>query len=115
MIVIIINDAPYSKTDKAWNALRLAKALLEQENEVNVFLIDKGIDVGKQNHEVPGGEVNLEELVKEILSMGAKFKGCKTCITRCSTKNDPLIEGVEEGSMNALATWVSESNKVVSF
>ena len=115
MITIIINDAPYSKTDKAWNGLRLAKTLLDLGKEVNIFLIDRGIDVGKQNLQVPEGEVDLEELVKEILSMGGKFKGCKTCITRCSIKKDPLIDGVEEGSMKALATWVSESEQVVSF
>jgi len=115
MITIIINEPPYSSTDKAWNGLRLAKTLLSQRKNVNIFLIDKGIDIGKQNHNVPEGEVDLEKLLMEIIEGGGKVKGCATCITRCSTKKDPLIRGVEEGNMAALAVWVSESDNVVSF
>ena len=115
MITIIINEPPYSGNDKAWNGLRLAKTLLEKGQSINIFLIDKAIDIGKQNHVVPDGEINLEELVKDILSKGGVFKGCKTCITRCSVKNDPLIVGVEEGSMSALSNWVIDSDKVVCF
>ncbi len=115
MITVIINEAPYSTTDKAWNGLRLAKTILESGKDVNIFLIDKAIDIGKQNHTVPEGEVNLEELTKELLGKGARIKGCGTCITRCSVKNDPLIGGVEKGNMAALAAWVVESENVVSF
>ncbi len=57
-ITIIINELPY-KNDKAWNALRLAGSLLEQETKVNVFLLEDGVDVGKERQDAKGKNCNL--------------------------------------------------------
>ena len=46
-ITIIINELPY-KNDKAWNALRLAGELLNQDVKVKIFLLEDGVDVGKK-------------------------------------------------------------------
>lgn len=58
---------------------------------VRVHLLDEGVKVGIRGHQVPDGKVNLKDLLSE------------------------LIEGIEKGSMKALAGWVKESDHVIAF
>lgn len=82
-ITIILNELPY-KNDKAWNALRLAGSLLEQEVKVNIFLLEDGVDTGKENQTTQGKEYNLETLTKELLAKGVPFvAGSKVGDRRC--------------------------------
>lgn len=111
---IIINELPY-QNDKAWNALRLAGALLDEGAQVNVFLLEDGVDAGKERQVVQGRDYNLEELVKELLGKGVPFVACKTCLKSCGVSREKLIKGVKEGSMGDLAKWVTESEKVLTF
>lgn len=46
--------------------------------------------------------------------MGVEIKLCETCINRCGiNKQDVRIE-VEVSSIDVLADWIAESDKVVS-
>ncbi len=113
-ITIIINELPY-KNDEAWNALRLGGSLLEQEVKVNVFLLEDGVDVGKENQDVQGKDYNLEELTKALLAKNVSFAACQTCLKVCGISKEKLIAGVVEGHMSDLAKWVKESDKVLTF
>lgn len=113
-ITIIINELPY-KNDKAWNALRLAGSLLEQEVKINIFLLEDGIDVGKENQDPEGKDYNLEELSKELLKKDVPFVACSTCLKVCGISKEKLIDGIIEGHMSDLAKWVKESDKVITF
>lgn len=111
---IIINELPY-KNDKAWNALRLAGALLAQGVRVNVFLLEDGVDAGKERQDSKGKEYNLEELTKELIAKGVPFLACSTCLKACGISREKLIDGITAGGMRDLAEWVKESDKVVTF
>ena len=113
-ITIIINELPY-KNDKAWNALRLANALLEQSAAVNIFLLEDGIDVGKEHQKTNNKEYNLEELVQKLLAKNVQFIACSTCLNTCGISPEKLIDGMIRGSMTDLAQWVIESDKVLTF
>jgi len=113
-ITIIINELPY-KNDRAWNALRLAGSLLEQEAKVNVFLLEDGIDVGKERQNTQGKGYNLEELTKELLAKGVSFLACSTCLKVCGVSKEKLVDGIVEGHMSDLAKWVKQSNQVLNF
>ena len=39
-IMIILNQQPYDGTDVTWNALRLAKQLVDDGEEVRIFLMN---------------------------------------------------------------------------
>ncbi|GMT49713.1 MAG: hypothetical protein IEMM0008_1252 [bacterium] len=114
MTTIIINDLPYSSSDKAWNGLKLGLTLLAYDQEVTLFLIDDGIDVGRQNHQIPEGEADLEELLKDFLGEGGRVKGCRMCIGNNGSK-EPLITGIDVANMGDLSACVSSSDKVISF
>ncbi len=111
---IIINELPY-KNDKAWNALRLVGSLLEQGVKINIFLLEDGVDAGKENQDTKGKAYNLEELTKELLGKGVPFVACSTCLKVCGISKETLIDGIVEGRMSDLAKWVKESEKVITF
>ena len=113
-ITIIINELPY-KNDKAWNALRLAGELLDQDVKVKIFLLEDGVDVGKENQEAKGREYNLEELTKKLLAKNVLFVACSTCLNVCGISHEKLIDGIIEGHMSDLANLVKESDKVLTF
>jgi uncharacterized protein involved in oxidation of intracellular sulfur len=113
-ITIILNELPY-KNDKAWNALRLAGSLLEQDVKVNIFLLEDGVDAGKENQEQKGKDYNLETLTKELLAKDVPFVACSTCIKACGISKEKMIDGIIPGFMRDLAKWVKESDKVLSF
>ena len=113
-ITIILNELPY-KNDKAWNALRLAGSLLEQDVKVNIFLLEDGVDAGKEHQETHGKDYNLETLTKELLAKNVPFVACSTCIKACGISKEKMIDGIVPGFMRDLAKWVSDSDKVLTF
>lgn len=72
-LTIIIQDAPYG-TEKAFNALRYASALLANQVAVNVFLLADGVAVGKQNQKTPTGYYNTANMLTDLIAKGAKVK-----------------------------------------
>lgn len=114
IVTIILNELPY-KNDKAWNALRLAASLLELEVKVNIFLLEDGVDAGKEKQTTHGKEYNLETLSKELLTKGVPFVACSTCISLCGISKEKLIDGITPGSMRDLAEWVRISDKSLIF
>lgn len=113
-VTIIINEEPYKGRDLAWNGLRLAEASLVDIN-VNVFLMEGGVDSGRKNLEPPENYPHLGEIIVRLLEEGAKVKACGVCLESCGIGMGDMIDGIEEGTMMQLAEWVRESDKVVSF
>ena len=114
-VTIIIQNAPYQKNNKAWHALRFAGAALAEDMEVQVHLLDEGVKLGRRNHEVPEGMVNLEELLNELIECGLEVRACGMAVDEYGITEDKLITGIEKGSMKALANWVKSSDNVLTF
>lgn len=114
MVTLILNDAPYG-VEKAWNALRLAGALLVSGEKVNIFFLGDSVIAAKVGQETPKGYYNLGEMIKDILSKGGIVKACGTCIKARGMKVEELVEGVQVGRMIELANWIKESDKVLAF
>jgi uncharacterized protein involved in oxidation of intracellular sulfur len=55
-ILLILNEAPYG-TERVYNALRLAQALLKKDplNEVTVFLMADAVLAAKSGQKTPDG------------------------------------------------------------
>lgn len=113
-ILILINDAPYG-TEKAYNALRLAMQLNKDQVEVRVFLMADAANCALANQNTPNGYYNIERMLNSIISKGSKVKICGGCAEARGLKNAPLIEGTEISTMAELASWVADSDKVITF
>jgi uncharacterized protein involved in oxidation of intracellular sulfur len=55
-------------------------------------------------------------MLKQLYEKGIKLKVCGTCQARCGlNKNEPYFNDEIKGTMNDLADWVIESDKVLTF
>lgn len=115
VVTIVIQNAPYMNDNKAWHALRFTGAAMTEDMAVRVHLLDAGIEVGRKNQPVPEGEVNLEELLGELIECGLEVRACGMAVDGCGILDGDLLEGIEKGSMKALAGWVKSSDHVMTF
>ena len=113
-MTLIINDAPYG-TEKPWNALRLAGALIAIKQKVNIFLLGDSVAIAKKGQKTPTGYYNLAQMLGEMVKAGADVRACMTCLTARGIEAHELVEGVSIGKMLDLARWVGESSKVITF
>ncbi len=116
-ILIIFNHEPYDGTDVTWNGLRLADKLLDAGSEVRIFLMSDAVDMARDVCRPPEAyDQDLSQMLKALIARGVTVKVCGTCMARCGIyKNHPYFEGAENSTMPALAAWVMDSDKVVSF
>lgn len=115
--LIIFNHQPYDGTDVTWNGLRLADTLVDAGSEVRIFLMSDAVDMARDACCPPEGyDQDLSMMLKALITRGVKVKVCGTCMARCGIyKNQPYFEGAEKSTMPALAVWVIDSDKVISF
>jgi len=115
--LIIFNREPYDNTDVTWNGLRLAETLRKNGHEVWIFLMNDAVDMARDACKPPQNyDQDLSQMLKELIANGVPVKVCGTCMSRCGIlKNHPYFEGAEKSTMMALAEWVADSDKVLTF
>jgi len=115
--LIIFNRQPYDGNDIAWNALRLAKTLKDKGEDVKIFLMNDSVDLARDTTEKPEFyEFDLVKILKELYNNGIELKVCGTCQARCGlNKNQPYFNDKIKGTMDDLASWTIECNKVLTF
>lgn len=115
--LIIFNREPYDSTDVTWNGLRLADKLLDTGTEVRLFLMNDAVDMARDVCRPPEGyDQDLGQMLKALIQRGVQVKVCGTCMARCGIyKNHPYFDGAESSTMPALAAWVVDSDKVLTF
>ncbi len=112
---IIIQSGPYQADNKAWHALRFAGALLVEDIEVRLHLLEQGVELGRTGHRVPEGMVDLEALLKELMEYGIQVKACGMTLGDRGIEEGDLIPGIRKGSMKSLASWAKTSDHVLTF
>jgi len=111
--LIIINDPPYG-TEKLYNGLRLAHALIKQGDEVTVFLMADAVISAKTGQKTPDGYYNAERMLLRVISKGRVFL-CGTCMDARGIDNDEILDGAKRSTMAALAEATAISDKVLIF
>lgn len=117
MITILLNHQPYDGTDVTWNALRLAKTLHKNGEEVNIFLMNNAVDLAREKSAKPDFyEYDLVAMLKKMYEQGIKVQACGTCNARCGLfKNEPYFDETISSTMEVLSNWVSQSKQVITF
>jgi len=67
--LLIINDAPYG-SERPYNALRLALALIKRSARVRVFLLADAVNCAIAGQKTPTGYYNIERMVKSVAQRG---------------------------------------------
>ncbi len=82
-----------------------------------IFLMNDSVDMARDVLKKPDGyDQDLVQMLKDLIEQGATVKVCGTCMARCGLhKNQPYFEGAEKSTMAQLASWVVESERVLTF
>ena len=113
--LFILNDPAYG-TERSYNGLRLAFALSKREDEnVRVFLIGDGVGCAKHGQKTPNGYYNLESMLKGIANRGAEIAVCGSCIDARGIAESELAERATRGTMEQLAAWTADADRVLVF
>jgi uncharacterized protein involved in oxidation of intracellular sulfur len=114
LITIILHDAPYG-AERVYNGLRVALALLKQENiQVNIFLLADATFSALKDQTTPDGYYNIGRMIRRIAKQG-KIGACGSCLDARGLSKLPLLDGVHRSSMDELSSWILASEKVIPF
>ena len=111
--LIIINDPPYG-TERMYNALRLAHALIKREDHVTVFLMGDAVTGAKRGQQTPEGFYNTERMLHRV-TRGGRLLLCGTCLDARGIGEDELLEGAQRSTMDALAEAADEAGHILTF
>jgi len=113
--LFILNDPPYG-TERSYNGLRLAGALVRRDGqEVRVFLFGDAVACAKAGQELPNGYYNLERMVRVVGTRGGEVGACGTCLDARGLRDDELAEGARRSTMDELAEWTLDADRVLVF
>ena len=117
MTTIILNTQPYNGGDIIWNALRLAKTLFKSGEKVNIFLMNDAVDLARDKVLKPEYyDYDLVSMLKKMYEDGISLQACGTCNARCGMfKNEPYFDENITSTVQTLADWVIDSDKVITF
>jgi uncharacterized protein involved in oxidation of intracellular sulfur len=113
--VFVLNDPPYG-TERSYNGLRLANALARTEgNAVSVFLIGDAASCAASGQVTPNGYYNIERMLKTLAAKGGKIGVCGTCMDGRGLKAETLAEGAHRSTLDELAAWTQDSDRLLVF
>ena len=113
-LLFIVNDAPYG-SERAYNALRLAGALTTREDAaIRIFLMADAVACAKKLQKVPQGYYNIQLMLDKVIRKG-EVALCGTCMDARGLQATELKEGARRSTLNELADWTLEADKVLVF
>jgi uncharacterized protein involved in oxidation of intracellular sulfur len=110
--LFIFNDSPY-QSQRVVNGLRLAASLASRNNTVHVFLFGDGIISGVARVNAADSGYNVQETLRVLASRKISIKACKTCMEARGVRQEDLADGVQRGTLDELAEWTEEAEKVL--
>lgn len=115
-ILLILNDPPYG-TERCYNGLRLANALVKKDlaTEVTIFLMADAVSCGRKGQKTPDGYYNLERMLKRFATGAHRLLLCGTCMDARGLTEAELIDDARRSSMDELAEATVAADKVLVF
>ena len=114
-ICIVINDPPYG-TERCFNGLRLAQALLKTEPkpELSIFLMADAVLCAKAGQITPDGYYNLGRMIRSVARQ-ARVLLCGNCMDARGIGDEEIVEHTTRSTMPELAQLTIEADKVLVF
>lgn len=114
--LFVLNDPPYG-TERCYNALRLAGALLKRDpgTEITVFLMADAVVAARAGQKTPDGYYNVERMLKRVLAGKGQVLLCGTCMDARGLTDGDLLAGTRRSTMDELAAATVEADKVLVF
>ncbi len=114
-VLVILNDPPCG-TERTYNGLRLAGALVKRPDvTARIFLMADAAAGAKTGQTVPQGFYNLGRMLQVVLQHGGAVGVCGSCMDARGLADADLIEGARRSTMEELADWTLWADRVVVF
>jgi uncharacterized protein involved in oxidation of intracellular sulfur len=95
-------------SETVWNAFRFGNFAISQKDEVNVFLLGKGVESESLDTE----KYKVTEQMKSYVDNGGKIFACGSCL---KIRNSGGSEICPLSTMKDLYVIIKESDKIVTF
>jgi uncharacterized protein involved in oxidation of intracellular sulfur len=116
MNVLLIANGPAYGSELPFNALRLAVTLAKRDDvDVRVFLMGDAVVAAIDNQELPDGYYHLDRMLKNLARKGADLGWCGTCLDARGIAGDRLVDGARRSTMEELADWTLEADRILTF
>jgi uncharacterized protein involved in oxidation of intracellular sulfur len=102
-LVIYSNDS-----ETVWNAFRFGNFALSKKDEVNVFLLGKGVE----SESLDTDKFEVTEQMKSLVDNGGKIFACGSCL---KIRHSEGSETCSLSTMKDLHTIIKESEKILTF
>lgn len=115
-ILLILNDPPYG-TERCYNGLRLALALVKSKPEtmITVFLMADAVAAARAGQKTPDGYYNVERMLKGVVVGKGQVLLCGTCMEARGLADTEMVLGAQRSSMAELAAATLAADKVLVF
>ena len=114
--LLILNDPPYG-TERCYNALRLANAVLKNDpaSAVTVFLMADAVVCARKGQKTPDGYYNIERMLKRFATGKGQVLLCGTCMDARGLAETDIVDGAKRSTMDELAAATLAADKVIVF
>ena len=102
-IIIYANEA-----ETVWNAFRFANFALDKKDDVNIFIVGKGVEYESKSNE----QFNIVEQAEKLLNLGGKISACGACLKQRDSAGSNLCP---LSTMKDMYRIVAESDKILTF
>lgn len=110
--LIILHAAPDASDNRGYTAIRLAGAMLADNKDVHLFLVEDGARLA--DPELPADNP-CRELFYELLDAGLNVQVCGGTMRRLGWEDGYPLPGVKKSSMKGLSALISEADEVITF
>lgn len=114
--LFVLNDPPYG-TERCYNALRLAHALLKNDPamEVTVFLMADAVVAARKGQKTPDGYYNMERMLKRVVAGKGQVLLCGTCMDARGMVEADVMDGARRSTMDELSAATLAADKLLVF
>lgn len=109
--VIVLHSSPYAPDKRAWTALRLGGAMLADNKEVCLFLVEEGAQLADPNLPVDDA---CRVLFEELMDVGLAVEICGATLKKLGWEESSLPSAVKRSSMKNLSALLTDATEVVT-
>ena len=114
-VLIIVNGPAYG-SDVTFNALRLATALGRRDDTlVTTFLMGDAVTCAIAGQRTPDGYYTLDRMLRTFARHGGQIACCGTCLDARGLDKERLIREASRSTIDELAAWTVEADRVLTF
>jgi len=110
--LIVLHAAPDTPDCRALTALRLAGAMLADNKDVHLFLVEDGARLADPKLDTDNP---CRTLFYELLDVGLNVQVCGNTMKKLGWDEAYPLPGIHRSSMKALSALMSSANEVVTF